>query len=544
MKSLSAFAFGIICVGISAGQQIPSADATLPAANETKGLVQGIVVQEPGGEGIPGVLVTLTNYSATTDERGQFKIEGMKLGCYYMVYLSRSGYVANGKTNREKWVKAGQDTKDIVLHMAAAGGIGGRILDAEGHPMRNVSVEAVTAKSDGGAGRNWASRGDGITNELGEYQIANLSPGKYIVQTRPEYPAPLPSAGDKGTRKGRLVYAKTYFPGTLDEHQAVMVEVPPGGSATANFGVQAGHAYRVSGAVAGLRLGGQRERKAELFLEGESEPDEQPDLTESGKFEFPTVLEGTYHARLIVFEEQKSNWVPLVNQTIGTPIEVNGADVVGLKLQVDMGGDVSGKFRAEGGEKIDWSQLYVNLLAVPKNEEEAAVVRGAQVKQDGSFQIKDVPGSNYQLAVNVPSEEFRDYYTKSVLLGGSEVVDTGFAVSSGTVLDVVVSTKGAEIEGTVVDGDGKPVDGAKVVTVPSSRELGRPNAYQFGETDENGHFLLCGLNPGGFLVLAFEEMPENVRAPEFAQKYEGKGEQVELEQGRMKNAVLKLIKED
>lgn len=550
MKSLSAFVFGIICVGISAGQETSSRCAPPSVANEAKGHVQGKVVQEPGGQGIPNVGVNMVFYGATTDETGHFKIEGMPLGCHYMVLLSRPGYVPSGKTNREKWVAAwqdGQDTKEIVLHMAASGEITGKILDAEGHPMTNVLVEAMTAKSDGGVGRNWASRGQASTNELGEYRIADLSPGRYIVHTRPEYP---PSAGDKGAGKERLAYANTYFPGTLDERRAVLIEVPPGGAATANFGLQAGHAYRVSGAIAGLRLGGQRERKAQLFLEGESEPNEQPELTENGKFEFPTVLEGTYHARVIVFEahtdfeKHESNWGQLLNQTIGTPIEVNGADVVGLKLQVDMGGDVSGKFRAEGGEKIDWSKVYVNLLAVPKGEDDETVERLAYVKEDGTFQIKDVSGANYQLAVNAPSEKFRDYYTKSVLLGGNEVVDTGFPVSSGTVLDVVVSTKGAEIEGTVVDEDGKPVDGAKVVTVPSSGQLGRPDAYQSAETDENGRFLLHGLNPGGFLVLAFEETPENVRSPEFVQKYAGRGEQVEAEQGGKKSAVLKLIRGD
>jgi hypothetical protein len=112
------------------------------------------------------------------------------------------------------------------------------------------------------------------------------------------------------------------------------------------------------------------------------------------------------------------------------------------------------------------------------------------------------------------------------------------------VLDVVVSAKGAGIEGTVVDGVGKPVGDATVVTVPSSGKLGRPDAYQFGRTDENGHFLLRGMNPGEFLVLAFEEMQEDYRTPEFVKKYEGNGEKVELEEGEKKSVVLKLITEE
>ena len=45
-------------------------------------------------------------------------------------------------------------------------------------------------------------------------------------------------------------------------------------------------------------------------------------------------------------------------------------------------------------------------------------------------------------------------------------MDTGFAVSPGTVLDVVISAKGAGVEGTVIDREGKPAAGASVVTAP------------------------------------------------------------------------------
>jgi hypothetical protein len=274
-------------------------------------------------------------------------------------------------------------------------------------------------------------------------------------------------------------------------------------------------------------------------------------LVEDGKFEFRNVLPGTYRAQVIVFSGFFNGQTPSIKmQTINTPIEVNGSDLVGLRLQVDRSGDVSGKFHLDGDEKIDWKELNVSLLMVPESEEEGTgfEIMGqagmARVNEDGSFEIKDVPGANYQLAVGARSEKFRDYYTKSVLLGGQEVADTGFAAGPGTVLDVLVSAKGAGIAGTVVDGEGKPVPNASVVTVPSTGKLGRPDAYQFAMSDESGHFAMRGMNPGGFLVLAFEEMRENYRSPEFAKRYEGKGQRVELEQGGRKSVVVKLITEE
>jgi hypothetical protein len=289
----------------------------------------------------------------------------------------------------------------------------------------------------------------------------------------------------------------------------------------------------------------------QIFLISPNGQSEEQNLGEDGRFDFPNVLPGTYRAQVIMLSGFFNGQMPSMRmQTISTPIEVNGSDVVGLQLQPDRGGDVSGRLRGEGNEKIDWKELNVGLLIVPESGAEQAGFESieqtgmAMVNEDGSFEIRDAPGANLQLAVGARSEKFRDYYTKSVLLGGREVVDTGFPVSSSTVLDVVVSAKGAGIEGTVVDGEGKPVVGATVVTVPSSGKLGRPDAYQSGVSEENGHFLLRGLNPGGFFVLAFEGMQEDVRSPEFAQKYKEKGEKVELEEGGKKSVVLKVIKED
>ena len=573
LKSLSPLVIGMICAGVCPG--IGAGQSTTPSASEAKSFVQGKVVQEPGGQGIRKVRVILRGgsnqgrqqFEATTDETGGFKIEGLEPGAY-LVQLERSGYAADRKMNRNKTtirVVAGQDTKDLVFHMLVSGVITGKIVDADGDPLQYVDVVAMVGA--GGAPRGYQIQsGRGATNDLGEYRIADLPPGKYIVQAAPPRNEAPPYGRNENTTNGRLVYVPTYFPGTMDQRQAAAVEVSPGGTTLASFGVQSSHAYLVSGTVVGLTpqpkprdntsetLAGLMTQEmgiGQLLLFGKNGQREEQNLGEDGKFEFPNVLPGTYRAQVIVFSGFLNGQTPsLKMQTISTPIEVNGSDVVGLRLQVDRNADVSGKLHIDGDEKIDWRQLNVSLLMVAENEDEGTgfEMMGqagmARVAEDGSFEIKDVPGANYQLAVGAGSEKFRDYYMKSVLLGGREVADTGFAAGPGTVLDVLVSAKGAGIEGTVVDGEGKPVPDAAVVTVPSTGKLGRPDAYQSAMSDESGHFAVRGMNPGGFLVLAFEEMRENYRLPEFAKRYEGKGQKVELEQGGRKSVVVKLITQE
>jgi len=556
MKCLRRIVIGVLwaglCTGVCAGQaEMPPAAGTAAAPNVTKNIVEGKVVQEPGGQGIRKVKVMLIArvsqtppaYETITDQAGQFKVETVEPG-EYTVRLERSGYAADAKTKRDKTVKviAGQDTKDLVFQMLAAAVISGKIVDFEGDPVPNVDVMAIASSGTLATGSAGALA-RGATNDLGEYRIADLSPGKYIVRATPPK-SQVPSANEKDAANGRLVYVNTYFPGTLDELQAAAVEVSAGGTATASFAVLASHAYRVSGTVTGVGAQGM----AQLMLSSKNGQGEEQNLAPGGKFDFPNVLPGTYHAQVIMISFGNGQSPQIKMRTIRTPVEVNGSDVVGLQLQLDAGGDVSGKFRVEGDEKINWSELNVSLLAVAEGEEEpgglqVAFTQPAGVQEDGSFVIKDAPGGNCQLAVGARSEKFRDYYTKSVLLGGREVVDTGFAVSPGTILEVVVSAKGAGIEGTVVDREGKPAAGASVVSIPGGGKLGRPDAYQYARADDSGHFVMRGMNPGEFMVLAFEELQGNYRAPEFAKKYEGKGEKVELDEGGKKSMVVKLITE-
>jgi hypothetical protein len=144
MKRVSRIAVGALCAGLCTGacsgqEEVPAAAPT--AANEPKNIVQGKVVQEPGGQGIRKVKVMLiatvsqtqSVYEAITDQAGQFRVENVEPG-EYAVRLDRTGYAADAKTKRDKTIKviAGQDTNDLVFQMLAAAVISGKIVDLGG----------------------------------------------------------------------------------------------------------------------------------------------------------------------------------------------------------------------------------------------------------------------------------------------------------------------------------------------------------------------------------------------------------------------------
>jgi hypothetical protein len=216
----------------------------------------------------------------------------------------------------------------------------------------------------------------------------------------------------------------------------------------ANFGVLLAHAYCLTGTVVGL----EQERPgvmAQLTLLSNNGESQVQQLPLDGKFQFENVLPGTYHAQVIT--ASLGSGTPSVKMlNIRTPIDVNGGDLLGFELQLDPGGDVSGRLRLDGDGKMNWQELSVGLMPVGENSQQLigmfAASAHAQVQEDGSFVLKDKPGGTFQLVVYANSEKWRDFYTKSVLSGGREVADSGFDVNGGMLLDVVVSPNAPQLK--------------------------------------------------------------------------------------------------
>jgi len=220
--------------------------------------IHGTVLQAPGGQPIRKANVQFRasrgqsngQYSATTDPDGRFKIDDVKPG-RYMVTIDHPGFVqaARGRST-SILLLPGQDKTDLVFHMQPAAVITGKIVDLDGDPMRDVTVSAERVAS--------ALRGMGFhdsrTNDLGEFRISDLQAGRYTITALPPQGAVASTPPEKDNPKDHMIYAATYYPGTLDKQQAVAVEVHPGDEVPINFGVLTSSAYRVTGTIVGLPI--------------------------------------------------------------------------------------------------------------------------------------------------------------------------------------------------------------------------------------------------------------------------------------------------
>ena len=538
-------AFSLILVPIAGAiQASPPEQASTPS-------IQGKVLKEPDGQPIRKANVQLygrkrptgSNYSAISDAQGQFTIDGVQPG-QYVVVVERPGFVQSNRRITIS-VEPASGKNDLILHMQPAAVITGKIADLDGDPIGGVSVTATRAGSMG-AERNSRNYGNAATNDLGEFRISDLRAGRYKITASPPPTSPPPGLKENKNGKDPSILLTTHYPGVLDEDQAVAVEIHAGGETRINFGLLTGRAYRVSGSVTGVPSQGGM---AQIMLQAKGRGGLQvapQELGEGGRFEFANVLPGSYVARLIMVTFEGGQ--PAIRMLrLGQPIEVSNAHVEGLRLQPEAGGQVRGKFSLDTGQKFDWTQLSVTLVSVEEHgaqlvEERAMdLPTSSNVNSDGTFELKNVPGGNYQLLVVARSNDLPDYITKSVHLDGRDVADSGFPILPQTFLEVVISANGASITGRVVDGNGQPIANATVVDVPSAEHRTRSDLFQRDTTDESGHFSLRGLNPGKYTVLAFEELQEDVRQPDFMESYGTRGEIVQLDEGTRKNVVLKLI---
>src|SRR5579864_8601805 len=172
---------------------VPAGAQGVPAAKEPpKASLEGSVVKEPGGEPLKKAILELigenqeqsANYTATSDQDGKFKITGIEAGRYHL-FVERTGYLAVDDKRRQSSgivlsFEAGQEIKDQVLRMRSAAIITGRVVDEDGDPMPEVMIAVLRRKRSSGR-MKFEPSGSSQTNDLGEFRIGGLFPGKYYV---------------------------------------------------------------------------------------------------------------------------------------------------------------------------------------------------------------------------------------------------------------------------------------------------------------------------------------------------------------------------
>jgi Carboxypeptidase regulatory-like domain len=468
---------------------------------------------------------------AVTNAEGHFALKDVEPGAYRLT-VTRVGFVAAEYGQRKPdtpgavlMLHAGQELKDLQFRLIPAGVISGKIYDDDGEPLPSVQVSAVRQVYSEGK-RSRASASFAATNDLGEYRLFGLAPGRYFVScVYPRWNRGDPEDETIDTQEEG--YAKLYYPGTPDVAKAGPITIKAGEEVSSiDVLMRKVPVHQVRGnvynqithkpGVGVVLILLPKANNHEWDYAGSSEVQKS-----DGSFAIPEVLPGSYTLISFWFDEEISH----VNRQA---IDVGDADVEGLVVTVSPGTNVSGHIVWEGRPATEKDELTVTPQAV----DVPAGMRGqSRVGRDNLFTLKGLGEGSYRAEVTGMS---KDCYIKDMHYGEASVLKDGFTVTRGEAgsLEIVLSSLGVRVEGTVMDSDGLPQAGLSVVLVPELSQRENSQKYKTASTDQYGHFDLHGIAPGDYKLFSWVEVEVGAwEDPEFLRPFEEKGQRIVLQDG-------------
>lgn len=511
--------------GLLSAQNVEAPVSAQPAINDAA--LEGVVVSSVGGAPLRKATVHLFSSDETqkeegetaiADAQGHFSFTGLPARDYTLS-ASHPGYVTpslHGENAILHYTLAtGQQIKDIVVRLTPAAVLRGRVTDADGDPVDQIDVVATPVGKKSPAGES-------NTNDLGEFRIYNLPPGRYYVQASPR--TEMSGAISRSSKTQTSVYVPTFYPATTNRSTATALDARAGDEVSVNIALLQANLYPVSG----ILLNGKGAPLALGVVTAVNEGSDAGGIpVTDGKFEMrlpaghytligmgiPRSEEGSFGFGMMAGQGP----VPAqARKTIDVP--EGGLRNIELRIPADKGPmvQVSGHVRVEDGSALPKGCMVVQLRERPstsnhqEDEDDAAMEQrsagGGFIKPDGTFEVKSVPPNTYQVVVFCNAVSTQDWYTKAVNVNGHDILNSGLTVSDSDLqLDVVLSPRGGSVEGTVKDKDDHALGDVRVVLVPDESKASRRDLYQMADTDQNGKFSVRGLEPGAYTAYAFDD---------------------------------------
>ena len=420
----------------------------------------------------------------------------------YNLRGSKRGYISASYDEHEQFstaivTGAGLETESLVLRLAPAAIIAGKILDESGDPVRRATVTLY--RNDHSSGVDQISQARSAqTDDLGAYEIAGLPPGTYFLSAtaKPWYAmrpgtelqeASPPAADEKVDRALDVAYPVTYYPDVTDAEKASPIPVRGGERLQIEIRLNPVPALRVLFRVPADANGGyvfpqlgQPAFDGSTFLQTEDVR-----MVSPGLFEISGVPAGRYNVRL--FGQ-------------GTSTQMSGIDLGKDGEQIDTStaeamSSVKISVRA-AGDGIIPQPLFVGLRSGTRT---FAGLQKFDAK--GVAELVQIAAGRYEVLLwgsNKP------YSISHISAEGTEVSGHSITISPGSTPSVGLTVVGGSlnVEG-IARKDGKPFAGAMVVLVPRNPE-GNRDLFRRDQSDLDGTFTLQNVAPGSYTVLAID----------------------------------------
>ncbi len=551
------------------------------------GRIRGRILAADTGQPIRRVQVRLFGQDVApktmlTDATGRYEFAELPAG-RFTVSAMKSGYVTvqYGQTRAFESGKPieladGQlvDKADIPLPRGSV--IAGRVVDEFGEPVADAMVMALRSAWSNGRRRLLPAGRGSQTNDLGQYRIFGLPPGDYYVSAtyRGAEIGMVEMTGMVNVSAGPAAsgYAATYYPGTTSAGEAQRVRLTLGQEATGtDFPLAPVKLARVAGMV--VRSDGQPAANTMLALVPRgaenmfSMMDRGGRTDANGNFTLPGIAPGDYNLQvrgvtigsmstgdgnrvMITTRMEAGGGTAQEPEFASVPVTVAGEDVSGLVVVTTKGATASGRLSFEGGPQPTSLSGIRIVMNSTENEPTLMLPAGpgqgppGGVRADGSFELRGLSGPRVVRVFGLPP----GWVLKAVHVEGQDVTDTGFDFKPGGAvsgIDVVVTTRATEINGTVTTSAGNPVKDYTVVVFaadPARWALPQSRYQAMARPDQEGRFKVRNLPPGDYLAVAVEYLPQgDWNDPEVLDHLKGRAAPVTLDEGESKAIQLKIV---
>jgi hypothetical protein len=450
----------------------------------------------------------------------------------------------------------------VVFRLTPHGIITGHVVDEDGDPLQNAQVQLLRTSYVQGH-KQFQAFGGGLTNDLGEYRLSGITPGKYFLSAT--YRSPIQFSGVVMTANGNLVdsgrarqqedYVTTFYPGVTDPAAALPLDVKPAQQFEGiNLKLSKVHTVSVKGNVinevaaaptveaVGGRGGPIRSNVSVQLIERNSliqfGQTQGAAVRPDGSFQFPSVASGAYTLSAVT-----TNANNRYNAT--QPLDVGQTDIEGLTITITPGVTVTGHIRVDGDTTDPIPGFQAGLASTPSAGIFIQAPQPAKADADNNFRFDNVGSGHFDVSVFPLTGGL---YLKSIRNGNTDVLNTGLDLTGGggATLDVVIGVNAPQITGVVQNPvTQQPAAMGTVVLIPQEKE--RQNVtvyYRSTGVGSNGSFTMYRVNPGEYRLYAWEDIEFNAWFdPDVLKPFESKGMAVSVKEGQPVNVQLTMIPE-
>ena len=522
--------------------------------------VEGTVVNEATGRPIPRALVEWYSpaglVSVLTGTEGEFVFNGVRQGRAQLSVQKPGYFTSHGGAMSARPIifNVGADSGKLTIKLIQEAVISGRVLGKDGEPLEfaNINIERANANA-ARSQRNFLQRNSVQTDEDGNFRIAELPPGQYLVSLKAgsvsrRILGNQPAGGQPGQRPEAYPLI-VYYPAAGEDANAEPINLLAGQHMEVNFSVAPLPAYRVSGTVS--RSGDWKDVGAPVVVDHRGQPILSADEFDqsTGTFTFRAIPAGTYTLRL--FGTDQSD----VQATAQRRIVVN-KDLTGMNLSLAAPIEVQVNVRKELANKIavvgtcsyslpdgriqtsdcsDYPAIRMELR--PKETPDVPIYSNWAPPAPAPLTLRGLQPGKYKVQAWAAMGQA---YVSSLRCGFTDLLHEDLVVPESGQLPPIEAVLRDDMSMLQMSVNVAKNTGGTIAILPDPLSAGDQVTRTNINSDTMAYMWLA---PGAYKIFAFADSEDiDFNDPEEIVRYEKKATPVNLMPGKTSNLMVELIR--